>query len=80
MGEAGETLPQRVWGGWRHDLPTLPSIDFTGQERTTHDWECGVFRWPDTAGGEPGPTPLYELPPRPGGRNVWETTDSSDRA
>ena len=73
MGEVGETLPERAWG-WRHDLPMLPNVDFTGLEKRTHDWEFGVFRWPSSEAGHSGSTLLYELPPRPGGRNAWEVS------
>lgn len=65
-------MPAQVWG-WRHDLPVAPHTDFTGLQRTTHDWEFGVYRWPPgEAAGHPGPTLLYESPPRPGARNYWE--------
>ena len=75
LGEAGEALPERVWG-WRHDLPMPPHVDFTGLEKRAHDWECGVFRWTGAAGpGAEGTlTLLYEQPPRPGGRNAWEVS------
>jgi predicted dehydrogenase len=74
LGEAGETLPARAWG-WRHDLPALPSVDFTGLEKRTHDWEFGVFRWadqgvltPTLSQGERGlsPLPLGEAARRAG--------------
>ena len=54
-------------------------MDFTGLERRSHDWESGVYRWPAGAGGAPGPTLLYELPPRPGGRNHWEVSGERGR-
>jgi hypothetical protein len=87
MGEVGETLPARAWG-WGHDLPMPPNVDFTGLEKRTHEWECGVFRWAPIPGEESGErgagdagdasaaglTLLYELPPRPGGRNAWEVS------
>jgi hypothetical protein len=78
LGEVGETLPERAWG-WRHDLPALPSIDFTGLEKRTHDWELGVFRWPSSGSDDPGLTLTYEQPPRPGGRNAWEVNGPQGR-
>ncbi|HEY8743404.1 MAG TPA: Gfo/Idh/MocA family oxidoreductase, partial [Chloroflexota bacterium] len=74
-----EGQPQQVWG-WRHDLPTLPQLDLTGQPREYHDWEFGLFRWPDDAtSGREGPTLLYEQPPRPGGQNAWEVVGPGGR-
>ncbi|MGH2355040.1 MAG: Gfo/Idh/MocA family protein, partial [Chloroflexota bacterium] len=66
--------PSQVWG-WVHDVPTVPQVDFTGLQKSAHDWEAGLFRWPrDDASGHPGPTLLYEHPPRPASRplNSWE--------
>jgi predicted dehydrogenase len=66
--------PESAWG-WAHDLPTVPYLDFTGVAKQEHDWEAGTFRWPDDkAAGQPGPTLLYEHPPRPFSRstNGWE--------
>lgn len=75
-----DVQPERAWG-WRHDVPTVPQVDFTGLERTTHDWECGVFRWSrDAATGHPGPTLIYEQPPRPGVRNHWEVVGPRGRS
>jgi predicted dehydrogenase len=66
--------PAQAWG-WVHDVPTVPHTDFTGLRKMAHDWELGVYRWPvEGASGHPGPTLIYEHPPRPASRglNYWE--------
>jgi hypothetical protein len=67
--------PVQVWG-WSQDVPTVPYLDFTGLQKTAHDWELGVYRWPpDSAGTHHSAlTLIYEQPPRPASRslNYWE--------
>lgn len=66
----------RAWG-FRRTLPALPTVDFTGIEHHTQDWEAGTFTFTTPDGTET--TLLYEQPPRPGGRNTWEVVGTHGR-